>query len=316
MKGKLAIMALAFGCAASALSGLTTLRYAHMNPPDSIAGKQAAFFAEKVEQYTKGAYTVEVYPSSQLGTLEQLAAEVAKGMVSFHHNTAAGIGSLFEDFSVLDTPFIYRDVKHLLKATEPSSPIMQRLNEGLVKKNGVRVLYTFYFGARQLTCDRPIRRPEDLSGLKIRSIPFPIPTPIDWSQTPTALAAKVVNGQENPVNTILTSKIYETQSYIMLTNHILGAEIVVVNDSIWQKFSKTTKDQVLRAAKEAGEYGTRLTLDQEASDLLALKAKGMKVIGPNEGLDIPAFERRTKALVDSLFGAKWSEYYKLIQAIK
>jgi tripartite ATP-independent transporter DctP family solute receptor len=306
---------------------VATLRYAHMNTPESVPGMQAAFFAERVGLYTGGSVKVEVYPDSQLGTLKEMADEVSSGVVAFHHNTAGTIGELFEDYSVLDTPYIYRDVAHLLKVADPGSPIMARLSAGLLMKSGVRLLYTFYFGARELTCDRPIRKPEDLKSLKVRSIPFPIymtaieglgaiPTPIDWVLTPTALKAKVVNGQDNPLDIILDSKLYETQPYLMLTNHILAADSVVVNDAAWRRLSSAQRDGISRAAAEAGAYATRLALEREAADLAALRAKGMTVIGPAEGLDVDAFRANTRRLVEERFGAKWDKYYRLIDATR
>ncbi len=307
--------------------GVSTLRYAHMNSKQSIPGLQAAFFAERVRQLSGGSVSIEVYPDSQLGSLQEMAEEVSSGVIAFHHNTSGAIGALFEDYGVLDTPFAYRSVDHLLKVVDPASPVMIKLQAGLLKKSGVRILYTYYFGARQLTCDRPIRKPADLEGLKVRSIPFPIyqtaveglgaiPAPIDWALTPTALAAKVVNGQENPVNIILDSKLYESQPYLMLTSHILAVHSVLVNESAWRKLSSAQRDAISRAAAGTSAYATKLTLDKEASDLASLKSKGMKVIGPEDGLDIEAFRSRTLGLVRERFGAKWGEYYKLIDGVK
>lgn len=304
-----------------------TLRYAHMNSADSNPGLQAAFFAEKVREYSGGTVVVEVYPDSQLGSLQAQAEAVSSGQIAFHHNTAGGIGSLFSDFAVLDTPYIYRDVEHLLKVVSPSSSVMALLSAGLSKRKGVHVLYTFYFGARELSCDRPIRRPSDLATLKIRCIPFPIyrtaieglgaiATPIDWAATPTALAAKVVNGQENSVDIVLSSNLYDSQPYLMLTDHIIAADIVVVNDAIWRRLAAAQRAAITKAAAEASAYATKLTLDTEAADLASLKERGMKVIGPAEGLDVAAFRKRTKALVLERFGAVWSEYYSLIERTK
>jgi tripartite ATP-independent transporter DctP family solute receptor len=307
--------------------GTITLRYAHMNSQDSIAAKQSVFFAERVERYSGGSLTVEIYPDSQLGSLKDQLEEVSSGVIAFHHNTAGAIGSLFEDYAVLDTPYIYRSVQHLLKVVDPASPVMEKLKEGLLKKTGLRVLYSFYFGSRELSCDRLIRTPADLKGLKIRSIPFPIyetaieglgaiATPIDWSLTPTALDAKVVDGQDNPVDIVLSSKLYESQPYLMLTDHIMAAESVLVNDSIWRGLSSRQRDAITRAASEASAYATSLMLAQEADEIAALKAKGMKIIGPKEGLEREAFRASTRKLVDERFGPKWKEYYRLIDDIK
>ena len=124
---------------------------------------------------------------------------------------------MHEPFAALDTPYLYRDVDHLMKTVDVDSPVMKKLNEGLIKSAGVRVLYAYYFGTRQLTANKGVTQPSELAGMKIRAIPFPIymstveglgavPVPVDWSEVPTALATGVVNGQENPVNVVLSSK--------------------------------------------------------------------------------------------------------------
>ena len=198
------VMTLVFGALAVQEAGAqtVTLRYAHMNAPSSIAGQQAALLAKAIEEKTKGAVKVNVFPSSQLGTLQEQAEAVSSGTVQLHHNTMAGIGSLYEPFGALDTPFMYKDVQHLMRVADPNSPVMKKLGEGLLKARGVRVFYTFYFGTRQLTADRQVLAPKDLQGVKIRAIPFPIymaavegmgavATPVDWAEVPSALATKV-----------------------------------------------------------------------------------------------------------------------------
>jgi tripartite ATP-independent transporter DctP family solute receptor len=302
------------------------LRYSHMNPPGSVAGKQAEFFAAKVKEFSKGAVEVKVFPSSQLGNLQEQAEQVSSGVVAFHHNTMAGIGSLYKDYAVLDTPFMYRDIDHCMKVNDPNSPIMKKLEAQLLKNRGVRMLYTFYFGTRELTADRAVFKPEDMKGMKIRAIPFPIymaavegmgasPMPVDFAELPTALATKVVNGQENPYNTIINSKFYETQSHLMQTNHIIGAEAVVVNAAAFDKLSPENQKAVMAAAAEASKYGTQMTKDLEASDLQGLKDKGMKVIGKAEGLDVAAFTANTKKIIDAKF-PEYKEYYSIISSIK
>jgi tripartite ATP-independent transporter DctP family solute receptor len=304
-----------------------TLRYAHMNAPTSVAGMNATMFADLVKEKTGGRVLVEVYPSSQLGTLQEMAEQVSSGVIALHHNTMAAIGSLYEDFAALDTPFLYRDVDHLLKVTDPESPLMQKLGAELIKRRGVRVLYCFYFGSRELTCDRPIYKPEDLNGVKIRSIPFPIyitaveglgavSTPVDWAEVPTALATGAVNGQENPFHVIYANKLYELQSYLMLTNHIMGAEIVVMNEKKWQDLPADLQEKIAEVAKEMSVKATQMTLDLEAEHLQKLKDAGMTVIGPDEGLDVEAFRERTQKLVQERFGEKYGELYNIIKAIK
>lgn len=304
-----------------------TLRYAHPNPPSSATAQAALLFAKLVEEKTKGAVRIQVFPSSQLGNLQEMAEAVTSGTIQIHQNTMAAIGSLYEPFGAMDTPYLYDDVDHLMRVASPKSPVMQRLNDGLLKTRGVRVGFTMYFGTRHLTADRAIYAPKDLQGVKIRAIPFPIymaavegmgavATPIDWAEVPTALATKAVNGQENPLDIIYSAKFFETQSHLMLTGHIMGATVVVYNDKAWRALSPQFQSAIEEAATEAARKGTELSVEREAYLIKELSAKGMKVIGPKEGLDLPAFRARVRAEVAKRFDAKYGELYQAIKAIK
>ena len=304
----------------------TVLRYAHMNAPMSAAGKQATLLAQKVEEMTKGMVKIQVYPASQLGTLQEQAEAVSTGSVAIHHNTMAAIGSLYPDFAALDTPFMYKDVDELMKVTDPQSPVMKKLNDGLLASRGVRVYYTFYFGTRHLTSNRAIYKPADLRGLKIRAIPFPIymaavdgmgavATPVDFAELPTALATGIVAGQENPTDTIFASKLYERQSHLMLTGHIKGAEIVVFNDKVWKGLSSDMQKALGAAAAEVSKAGTQLTKDSENEALGELKKKGMTVIGPAEGLDVEAFRAQVQSHVKAKFESQFGHVYADIRAM-
>lgn len=303
------------------------LRYGHMNPPTSAAGLQASWLAEAIAKNTGGQIKVTVYPSSQLGKLQELAEAVSTGTIALSHNTAAGIGSLHEPFAALDTPYLYRDVDHLMKVVDVNSPVMKGLNDGLVKAAGVRVLYAYYFGTRHLTTNKLVKQPADLAGQKIRAIPFPIymttvesmgavPVPVDWSEVPTALATGKVNGQENPVNVVLSSKLYESQSHLMQTGHIMNAQVIVINERTWQGLSPAQRDQLTAAANEVRRRATESVRGQEASETEELKKLKMTVVGPAEGLDLAAFRAAARKAVDAKFGAKYGELYKAIEAVR
>ena len=317
------LLALAFGSEAQTL----TLQYAHMNAPDSVAGIQATMFAELVAEKTSGAITVEVYPSSQLGSIQEMVEQVQAGIIAFHHNTMAGIGSLYSPLSALDTPFLYRDVEHLINVGDLSSPVMKKLNEEMIEASGLRILYTFYFGTRHLTANKAVRSPEDLQGVKIRAIPFPIymtaiegmgaiATPVDWSEVPNALSSGLVSGQENPLGVIYTNKLFDLQSHLMLTGHIRGMECVVVSESAWQGLSPVIQSQILEAAQEVSQKATSMVLEGEAETLEKLKSAGMRVIGPEDGLAIEAFRSRVGKLVSERFGQQFGSLYQEIRAIQ
>jgi TRAP-type transport system periplasmic protein len=303
------------------------MRYGHMNPPSSAAGLQAQWLAEAIAKHTNGQIKVTVYPSSQLGKLQELAEAVSTGSIALSHNTAAGIGSLYEPFAALDTPYLYRDIDHLMKVVDVDSPVMKKLNDGLVKAAGVRVLYGYYFGTRQLTTKKAVMQPADLTGMKIRAIPFPIymtavqglgavPVPVDWSEVPTALATGVVNGQENPVNVVLSSKLYEVQSHMMLTGHVMNAQLVVINEKTWQGLSPELRAGLAKAASEVRQRATESVRKSESEELAELKKLKMTVIGPAEGLKLDAFRTSVNKLVSEKFAGKYGDLYKEIGAIK
>jgi TRAP-type transport system periplasmic protein len=302
-------------------------RYGHMNPPTSAAGMQAQWLADAIAKNSNNQIKVTVYPSSQLGKLQELAEAVSTGTIALSHNTAAGIGSLYPPFAALDTPYLYRDVDHLMKVVDVNSPVMKKLNEGLIAAAGVRVLYAYYFGTRQLTSNKAVLQPSDLAGQKIRAIPFPIymtavqglgatPVPVDWSEVPTALATGVVNGQENPSNVVLSSKLYESQSHMMLTGHIMNAQVIVINEKVWQGLNPTQRDAVAKAAAEVRARATTMVQQQESEEVAKLRELKMKVIGPADGLKVDAFRASVSKLVQEKFGSQYGELYKEIAAVK
>jgi TRAP-type transport system periplasmic protein len=317
-------MALMPGYAQAAPS--LTLRYGHNNEPASVAGAQADWFAEALGKSSGGDIAVEVFPASQLGKLQELAEAVSLGSIALSHNTAGGIGSLYAPFAALDTPYLYRDVDHLLKVTDVNSPVMQELNEGLIAAANVRVIYAHYFGRRNLTANKAVYSPADLAGVKIRAVPFPIYTtavegmgavavPVDWSEVPTALATGVVAGQENPVNVVLSVKLYDVQSHLMLTGHMSNAEMVVMNEDVWQGLSVEQKQAVTTAAEETRVKATNAILDKEGSETQQLRDLGMTVIGADDGLKLEEFRTSVKALVDERFGEKYGDLYAKIAAV-
>jgi TRAP-type transport system periplasmic protein len=304
------------------------LRYAHMNPPNSPAGLQAQYFADKVTERTKGAVQITVYPGSQLGSIAEMAEQVSMGTVAMHHNTYGGLQPLLEELGLFDTPYLYRDIEHLLAATDPEkSAVLKDLNKKLIETRNVRILYSFYFGTRDLTTNKAVLSPKDLAGMKIRAIPSPIyqaavegmgavAVPIDWAEVPVALSTGVADGQENPVSTIASSKLYEVQKFLMQTHHIMGSEPVLINEKVWQKLSPENKKVFQDVAVETRNWISDSIRGNEAKDLQTLKDKGMKIIGPAEGLKVEEFRTAVNAIVDKRFGEKWGKYYTQIKAMK
>lgn len=301
------------------------LKYGHPNAPTSNPGRQATLFAKLVEEKTKGELKIRVYPSSQLGTLAELTEGTKLGTIDFSHNTFAALGSLYKDYEIFDAPYIYRDVDHLMRVTAPNSSIMQDLNKKLVQAAGVRVVYTFYFGKRQMTSNVPIYRLADLRGVKIRAIPWPvyiatvecmgaIATPIDFSELPAALASGMVAGQENPLTNVYANKMYESQKYLILTEHIISAMPIIVNEKVWQSIPEGQQKAVIEAGAETAAQALRWNLQEEEELIGQLQKMGMKVIDPKSGLRLEEFREQVSKCTYDRFSGQWGDLYRRIRA--
>jgi tripartite ATP-independent transporter DctP family solute receptor len=184
------------------------------------------------------------------------------------------------------------------------------------------------FGRRNLTTkNTPVRKPADMKGLKIRAQPVTIyletikgmggnPTPIDWKEVYMSLQTGVADGQENPFNVIYSAKLYEVQKYLMLTEHMLQNQTVLISEKVYQSLTPEQRKIVLQSAIDAGNYQNDLIAKDEVESLEKLKQAGMTVIGPKEGLDREAFRKATRYVFD-LFKEKWEPgFFEKIQAVK
>jgi len=133
---------------------------------------------------------------------------------------------------------------------------------------------------------------------------------------PTALATGVVSGQENPVNVVLSSKLHEAQSHMMLTSHIMNAQLIVINEKSCQGLSPEMKAAVGKAADEVRQRATDMVRTSEADETAKLKELKMTIIGPADGLKLDAFKASVNKAVNEKFGATYGDLYKEIAAVK
>lgn len=318
-------IATALAMTASACGGrsVVTLRYAHMSASDSVAGMQAEFFARRVAELSDGRLAVEVFPASFIGDTAEQLAMARDGTIDIHHTTAGALATLVEGFTVLDTPYRISDPERLSRIVDLRSPLMTRLDGELRHETGLRVLYTFYFGTRHLSFDGPALSPVDLRGAPIRANPYPVyelavailggvPTPVDWNRIQAALATGAARGQENPIETIYSSDLYRWQSHLMLTGHIVGAEIVVMNERSWALLPRRDREALAEAATETGRWASGETLTMEAAKLETLRSLGMRVVGEADGLRTDLFKARAERFLAAEYGERLAPYFALM----
>lgn len=303
-------------------------KLAHTNTPQSFVGKSVDLFADIVEKETNGRVKIDIYHSGTLGSSRESVESFKVGTLEMLTPDPATLAQIYPDVGVFSLPYLFRDGSHALKAVNPkTSTVMRGMSEKLIKESGIRVLGGYWRGFRQLTMNSPVYKPEDLRKKKVRAIPNPVwiatvegmgavATPVDFTELPSALMTGIVDGQENPIETIYESKFYPpVQKYLMITNHLGNAMLLAIREEAWRKLSPT--DQIIfeNAITEVG----RFTLEEEArirNQLLTkLKDQGMTIITEDNGLDTQAFRSKVLSHVQNVF-PEWAGYIEDVQAIE
>lgn len=250
--------------------------------------KGAQKWAELVKERTNGRVQIQVFPNEQLSSgnqpkgIEQLQNGVTDA--SFHSTIIYSV--LDPKFSVVSMPWIMPNYESVDKAM--NGPAGDKLKD-VLRSKGIEPLGFGENGFRQITNSKvAISTPEDMQGLKIRipSMKMYIdlfkalgadPTVMNFSEVFTALQQGTIDGQENPVPVIYTSKLNEVQKYITICNYSYDPLVLGVNKKLWDSMDKETQDILRQAAKEACEYQIKLNREEEAKQLAEMEAKGMKV---------------------------------------
>jgi tripartite ATP-independent transporter DctP family solute receptor len=316
-------------CIAPAWAGPIELKVAHVNPPDVFAsGKGAAGAVLKniIEAGTGGGVEVKLFPASQLGGERELIEGTKIGTIQMSLVSAA-ISGFYKEAQVLDIPYLFSNAPVAWKVMD--GWFGKEMAEDCLKKTGMRVLAYGETGFRNFTnSSRPIKSPEDMKGLKIRVMESPVyvnmvkalgaaPTPIAWPETYTALQQKVVDGQENPIATIVFAKLFEVQKYIILDNHSYGVDFFLINEKFYQSLPKETQEIIKAAAINAGLCGKGLQQLNSAVGLSQLKEKGMEIYSPNSkerAMFRDAAQKPVMEYIEKQIGKEWID--KLMKAVK
>ncbi len=219
------------------------IKVAHVHVPEHPTSLGCLQFEKLVAERTKGRVKVEVYPGSQLGSERELFEALMMGTLEMGTISTSGIASFTRESGVWDLPYIFRDSGHAYRVMD--GPIGKKVDEIALKKTGVRFIGYFENGWRHMTNKvRPINKPDDLKGLKIRTMTAPVmietirafgasPVPIAWGEVYLALQQGVADGQENPHVNTYGAKLYEVQKYVSLTGHVYNPQVFCINDKLF-----------------------------------------------------------------------------------
>ena len=298
----------------------TKLKWAHVYETSEPYHRQSVWAGEEIKKRTNGKYEVQVFPASSLGKESDINQGLTLGTVDIILTGASFAGNTYKPLAVTYFPFIFRDSDHLLKYSK--SEVFAELAKGYDEKSGNHVTAMTYYGARHVTSTaaRPITKPEDMKGLKIRVpdapayLAFPKAlganaTPIAFAEVYLALQNGTVDAQENPLPTIEAKKFYEVQKNISLTGHIVDSLLTVMSGSLWAKLSPDEKKIFTEVTQEAAERASREIIAAEARLADEFRKRGNNVIT----VDKAAFrEAVLKATKPTDHGYRQQDYDRII----
>lgn len=298
-----------------------TLKFAHVYEPGEAYHKWALWSADEIAKRTNGRYKVEVFPSGSLGKEQDIAQGLNLGATDIVYMGAAFAARAYPPIAIAEGPFIFRDQAHFDAFAK--SDLFNEMAAGYDKASGNHAVAVGYFGARDVSANKPIIKPDDLKGLKIRLPEAPLyimfaksvganATPVALGELYLALQQRVVDAQETPLPTVLSRKLYEVQSDFSLTDHIYNAVLTVVSGGVWKGLSDEDKkifDEVLKAG--AAGYAKDIRAEEQDAPT-KLRALGKQV----HEVDRAAFRDAAMKLHNQQ-GVPWTKaIYDRLQAIK
>ena len=259
------------------------IKFSHVVSPDAPKGKAAMVFKDLAEKYTNGKVKVEVYPNSSLYKDKEELEALQLGSVQILAPSISKFGPLgVKEFDVFDLPFLMSDDARARQMM--ASPMMADLNKKLEAK-GVLPLAYWDNGAHVYTANKPLIRPEDFRGLKMRIQGSKvldavarelgaIPQIMAFSELYQALQTGVVDGEDNVPSNILTQKFYEVQKYLTVSYHGRLTYALVTNKKFWDALPSDVRAPLARAVKESTDFFNATAEKDNADALEKIKASG------------------------------------------
>jgi tripartite ATP-independent transporter DctP family solute receptor len=300
----------------------TQINIAAVTNPDFVHTKAAVWFKECVEKAAPGKLSVVVHHSASLGSETQVLQQIQLGTTQMSVCTTGPIEAFVPEIKALEMPFVFPSYEAADKVLD--GPIGQELAKKF-EKSGFVALAFLDNGFRNVTnSKKAAKTPEDLKGLKIRTMEAPThlaiwraiganPTPMAWPIF-TQLQQGVIDGQENPIAVIYAAKLVEAgQKYLSLTRHVYSALVFVANKAFIDGLPAAERKVVVDCARTASLQGRSFIRDNEMKQLTELKVAGMQV---EEKPDLAAFRKVTAPVIESAAGDTKKMVEQIQQAVK
>ena len=281
-------------------------------------------FKADVEKKTDGRVAVEIYPNAQLGSDRQAIEGVSIGTIEMSASGGSALLPLDDRLKIMDLPFLFKSSEVAHQAYDQF--LTEEFNK-ILEPHDLIILYAAELGFRHITNNRqPIHKPDDLKGLKIRTMENPLhvesfkllgsnPTPVAFSELYTALQQGTVDAQENPISVISTGKFYEVQKYLSLTGHIYSPTVLLVNKTYWESLPEDIRSILNGILKETQAFERDVLIKQNIAAVDELRGKGVQV-NDLTSEEKQVFFDRCKPVYDAYVEKYGDSLLKRISALK
>jgi len=316
----LASSLLALPVAAGAQSKMV-IKASDVHPPGYPNIVAMENMGKKLEKETNGRLTMQMYHSMQLGGEKEMIEQAQVGALQIARVSVGALGPIVDDLNVFNMPFIFRDENHMRKVID--GPIGAELLEKVTASPARLVgLGWMDAGTRNVYTSKPITKPADLKGLKMRTMGNPLfvetmnamggnGVPLGYNELYSALQTKVVDGAENNPPSMLTANHYQVVKVYSLTGHLIIPEMFVFSKASWDKLSKEDQALIRKHSREV-QMEQRVLWDKYVGEAeTKLKAAGVQFVKADKA----AFFKATQPIRDK-YGAKYAALQKRILATK
>ena len=277
---------------------------------------------KKLEAATSGRISIQMYPSMQLGGEKEMIEQAQVGALQIARISVGAMGPVVDELNVFNLPFIFRDEQHMRKVID--GPIGTELLEKISANPNSRLIALGWMdaGTRNVYSNKPVTKPADLKGMKVRMMGNPIfvetmnamggnGVAMGFNELYSAMQTGVVDGAENNEPTVLAQNHFQVAKVYSQTGHLIIPEIFVFSKRTWETLSKEDQALVKKLAREA-QMEQRSLWDEKTSKATdELKAKGLQFVSADKA----AFYKATQPVRDK-YGSKYAALLKRIEETK
>jgi tripartite ATP-independent transporter DctP family solute receptor len=305
--------------------GKTVLKASDVHPLGYPTVEAVERLGKKLDQQTSGRYSVQMFPSMQLGGEKEALEQAQVGALAFARVSVGVVGPLVDELNVFNMPFVFRDTKHMRAVID--GPIGDELLGKITSNPQTRLVGLCWMdsGARNVYNKvRPIHTPEDLKGLKIRMMGNPLfvdtmnamggnGISMGMDQVYNAISTGVVDGAENNPPSYDSFNHYPIAKNYTLTEHLIIPEILVFSKRNWDSMSKADQETLMKLSKECQAEQRKLWDERTEVSMKKIKDAGINVVTLSAA-EKKKFQDSVKPVWDK-YGAKYSDLVKRIQAV-